>query len=136
MEKNPENMSKCPVTGATREHTVGSSGTKISDWWPNRLKLNILRQHSSLSDPMGKDFNYAREFNSLDYKALKNDLHKLMTSSQDWWPAATPPPVCASLYNASFTPSGRRVWVEKREKCPYNAAASGRMTGNVKNLYS
>ncbi len=87
MEKNPENMSKCPVTGATRNHTVGSSGTKISDWWPNRLKLNILRQHSSLSDPMGKDFNYAREFNSLDYKALKNDLHKLMTSSQDWWPA-------------------------------------------------
>ncbi|MRR22192.1 catalase/peroxidase HPI, partial [bacterium] len=87
MEKNPENMSKCPVTGATRNHTVGSSGTKIGDWWPNRLKLNILRQHSSLSDPMGKDFNYAREFNSLDYKALKNDLHKLMTSSQDWWPA-------------------------------------------------
>jgi catalase-peroxidase len=87
MEKNPENMSKCPVTGATRSHTVGSTGTKISDWWPNRLKLNILRQHSSLSDPMGKDFNYAREFNSLDYKALKNDLHKLMTSSQDWWPA-------------------------------------------------
>jgi catalase-peroxidase len=87
MEKNPENMSKCPVTGATRNHTVGSSGTRISDWWPNRLKLNILRQHSSLSDPMGKDFNYAREFNSLDYKALKNDLHKLMTSSQDWWPA-------------------------------------------------
>ncbi len=87
MEKNPENMSKCPVTGATRNHTVGSSGTKISDWWPNRLKLNILRQHSSLSDPMGKDFNYAREFKSLDYKALKNDLHKLMTSSQDWWPA-------------------------------------------------
>ena len=87
MVKNPENMSKCPVTGATRNHTVGSSGTKISDWWPNRLRLNILRQHSSLSDPMGKDFNYAREFNSLDYKALKNDLHKLMTSSQDWWPA-------------------------------------------------
>ena len=87
MEKNPENMSKCPVTGATRSHTVGSSGPKISDWWPNRLRLNILRQHSSLSDPMGKDFNYAREFNSLDYKALKNDLHKLMTSSQDWWPA-------------------------------------------------
>jgi catalase-peroxidase len=87
MEKNPENMSKCPVTGATREHTVGSSGTKISDWWPNRLRLNNLRQHSSLSDPMGKDFDYAREFNSLDYKALKNDLHKLMTSSQDWWPA-------------------------------------------------
>lgn len=87
MEKKDENMSKCPVTGATRNHTVGSSGTKISDWWPDKLRLNILRQHSSLSDPMGKDFNYAREFNSLDFKALKNDLHELMTSSQEWWPA-------------------------------------------------
>lgn len=87
MEKKDENMGKCPVTGATRNHTVGSSGTKISDWWPDKLRLNILRQHSSLSDPMGKDFNYAQEFNSLDFKALKNDLHELMTRSQDWWPA-------------------------------------------------
>jgi catalase-peroxidase len=87
MEKNSEKLSKCPVTGATQKHSVGSSGTKNRDWWPNQLKLNILRQHSSLSDPMGKDFNYAEEFKSLDLKAIKNDLHKLMTNSQDWWPA-------------------------------------------------
>ncbi len=87
MEKNSEKMSKCPVTGATQKHSVGSSGTKNRDWWPNQLKLNILRQHSSLSNPMGKDFNYAEEFKSLDLKALKKDLHKLMTDSQDWWPA-------------------------------------------------
>jgi catalase-peroxidase len=73
------NNSKCPVTGG--------GGTKNRDWWPNQLKLNILRQHSDKSDPMGKDFNYAEEFNSLDYKAIKEDLKKLMTDSQDWWPA-------------------------------------------------
>jgi catalase-peroxidase len=87
MENNADNMSKCPVTGATRKHSVGSSGTKNPDWWPNQLKLNILRQHSSLSNPMGEDFNYAEEFKSLDLEALKKDLHKLMTDSQDWWPA-------------------------------------------------
>jgi catalase-peroxidase len=69
------------------KHSVGASGTKNRDWWPNQLKLNILRQHSSLSDPMGEDFNYAEEFKSLDYEGLKKDLHKLMTDSQDWWPA-------------------------------------------------
>jgi len=87
MEKNSEKMSKCPVTGATQKHSVGSSGTKNRDWWPNQLKLNILRQHSSLSNPMGKDFNYAEEFKSLDLKGIKKDLHNLMTDSQDWWPA-------------------------------------------------
>ena len=87
MEKNSEKLSKCPVTGATQKHMVGSSGIKNRDWWPNQLKLNILRQHSSLSNPMGKDFNYAEEFKSLDLKALKKDLHRLMTDSQDWWPA-------------------------------------------------
>ncbi|MDX9812331.1 MAG: catalase/peroxidase HPI, partial [Bacteroidales bacterium] len=87
MEKKSEKVSKCPVTGATSMHSAGSAGTKNRDWWPNQLKLNILRQHSSLSDPMGKEFDYAEEFKSLDYKALKNDLHKLMTDSQDWWPA-------------------------------------------------
>ncbi len=87
MEKKSEKESKCPVTGATSMHRAGSAGTKNRDWWPNQLKLNILRQHSSLSDPMGKEFDYAEEFKSLDYKALKNDLHKLMTDSQDWWPA-------------------------------------------------
>ncbi len=80
-------MSKCPVTGATRKHSVGAGGTKNPDWWPNQLKLNILRQHSSLSDPMGEGFNYAEEFKSLNYDALKKDLTKLMTDSQEWWPA-------------------------------------------------
>jgi catalase-peroxidase len=63
------------------------AGTTIQDWWPNRLKLNILRQNSSLSNPMDKDFNYKEAFNSLDYASLKKDLRELMTQSQDWWPA-------------------------------------------------
>ncbi|MBN1184373.1 MAG: catalase/peroxidase HPI [Bacteroidales bacterium] len=87
MEENTQKNSKCPVTGATRKHSVGTGGTKNLDWWPNQLKLNILRQHSSLSNPMEEDFDYAREFKSLDYDALKNDLKKLMTDSQEWWPA-------------------------------------------------
>ncbi len=87
MEQNSEKLSKCPVTGATHKHSVGSSGIKNRDWWPNQLQLNILRQHSSLSNPMDKDFNYAEAFKSLDLKALKTDLQKLMTDSQDWWPA-------------------------------------------------
>ncbi len=86
MENNSDNVSKKPVAGENK-HSVGSGGTKNRDWWPNQLKLNILRQHSSLSNPMGKDFNYAEEFKSLDFKALKKDLHKLMTDSQEWWPA-------------------------------------------------
>ena len=87
MEKSSEKVSKCPVTGATGKHGVGGGGSRNRDWWPNQLKLNILRQHSSLSDPMGEGFDYAKEFNSLDFKALKKDLHKLMTDSQEWWPA-------------------------------------------------
>ena len=87
MEHDSGNISKCPVTGATGKHSIGDSGTKNRDWWPNQLKLNILRQHSSKSDPMGEEFNYIKEFKSLDLKAIKNDLHKLMTDSQDWWPA-------------------------------------------------
>ena len=87
MENHSSNEGKCPVTGAGGRHVAGGAGTKNMDWWPNQLKLNILRQHSSLSDPMGDDFDYAKEFKSLDYKALKSDLYKLMTDSQDWWPA-------------------------------------------------
>jgi catalase-peroxidase len=63
------------------------SGTKNLDWWPNRLNLDILRQHSSKSNPLDEDFNYAQEFNSLDLEALKKDLHELMKNSQEWWPA-------------------------------------------------
>ncbi len=87
MENQSEKISKCPVTGATGKHSMGGGGTKNLDWWPNQLKLNILRQNSSLSNPMDKDFNYAEEFGSLDYKALKKDIQALMTDSQDWWPA-------------------------------------------------
>ncbi|MHB8168993.1 MAG: catalase/peroxidase HPI [Thermoleophilia bacterium] len=67
-------------------HTSGA-GTSIREWWPNQLNLDILRQHSSKSNPMGDDFNYAEEFKSLDFAAVKKDLHDLMTDSQDWWPA-------------------------------------------------
>jgi len=87
MENNTNNTSKSPVTGAMKKQSVGSGGTKNREWWPNQLKLNILRQHFSLSNPVAEDFNYTEEFKSLDYYALKKDLHKLMTDSQDWWPA-------------------------------------------------
>jgi len=87
MDNLPDKSSKCPVTGANGMHSPGVGGTKNRDWWPNQLKLNILRQHSSLSNPMGQEFDYAEEFKSLDYFALKEDLRKLMTDSQDWWPA-------------------------------------------------
>jgi catalase-peroxidase len=87
MENDSNKVSKCPVTGATQKQSVGTTGTKNRDWWPNQLKLNILRQHSPSSDPMGEDFNYAKEFKSLNLEAIKKDLHKLMTDSQDWWPA-------------------------------------------------
>jgi len=87
MENSSDKTGKCPVTGATSKHSVGAGGTKNLDWWPHQLKLNILRQHSAKSNPMGADFDYAEEFKKLDYKALKKDLEKLMTDSQDWWPA-------------------------------------------------
>ena len=87
MENQADNHGRCPVTGATGKHGFGGAGTQNRDWWPNRLKLNILRQNSSLSNPMGNDFNYAAEFKRLDYDALKKDLHALMTDSQEWWPA-------------------------------------------------
>ena len=75
------NESQCPFN-----HVAGG-GTSNQSWWPTQLKLNLLHQHSPKSDPMGPDFDYAREFQSLDLKAVKKDLHELMTRSQDWWPA-------------------------------------------------
>jgi len=78
--------SKCPFHGGAPKKTAGT-GTGNRDWWPNQLKLNILRQHSALSNPMGENFNYAEEFKSLDLNALKKDINALMTDSQDWWPA-------------------------------------------------
>ena len=76
----------CPVAGAGTKHAAGS-GTSIRDWWPNRLNLGILRQHSSLSNPMCEGFSYPEEFKTLDLDAVKKDLVELMTASQDWWPA-------------------------------------------------
>ncbi|MBU2480163.1 MAG: catalase-peroxidase, partial [Proteobacteria bacterium] len=77
---------QCPVTGATHKPTA-ASGTSNREWWPNQLKLNILHQHSSKSNPMGEKFNYAEEFKKLDLAAIKKDLYALMTDSQEWWPA-------------------------------------------------
>ena len=87
MENSSLNIGTCPVTGHVPERSISHDGTKNRDWWPNQLKLNILRQHSSLANPMGKDFNYGKAFKSLDLDELKNDLNKLMTDSQEWWPA-------------------------------------------------
>jgi len=78
--------SKCPVTGKIHKPTADSC-TSNRDWWPNQLNLKILHQNSSMSNPMGKAFNYAEEFKKLDFTALKKDLYALMTDSQDWWPA-------------------------------------------------
>lgn len=76
----------CPFLNGQLQNSAGG-GTTNEDWWPNQLKLNILRQHSELSDPMDPDFDYAEAFSKLDYDALKKDLHNVMTDSQDWWPA-------------------------------------------------
>ncbi|KYQ97230.1 hydroperoxidase [Serratia plymuthica] len=78
--------SKCPFSGGNNK-TLPQRGNSNQDWWPNQLSLEHLHQHSSLSDPMDKDFNYADAFNSLDLAAVKQDLHALMTDSQEWWPA-------------------------------------------------
>ena len=77
---------KCPFSGGNPKQSAGS-GTGNRDWWPNQLKLNILRQNSALSNPMGESFNYAAEFKSLDLDTVKKDIVDLMTTSQDWWPA-------------------------------------------------
>ncbi|WP_027634437.1 catalase/peroxidase HPI [Clostridium hydrogeniformans] len=77
---------KCPMTGRVSKGIAGG-GTTNEYWWPNQLKLNVLRQNSELSNPMSKGFNYAEEFKKLDYYELKSDLYKLMTDSKEWWPA-------------------------------------------------
>jgi len=74
---------QCPVRFAN----TGGGGTRNFDWWPNQLRVNILRQHTQVTNPMGKDFDYAEAFKTIDYEGLKKDLHSLMTDSQSWWHA-------------------------------------------------
>ena len=87
MGNDPNDISKCPFHNGSMKHNTGGGGTRNTDWWPNNLKLNILRQNSPVSNPLGDDFDYAEAFKSLDLDAVKQDLHALMTDSQDWWPA-------------------------------------------------
>ena len=86
MNNNDGNIGQCPFMGGTQKQTAGS-GTSVRDFWPNELKLNILRQNGEASNPMAKDFDYATAFNSIDYAELKKDVNHFMTDSQDWWPA-------------------------------------------------
>ncbi len=85
-EQTSSTESKCPVAGHARSHTLAGARTNV-DWWPNQLDLKTLHQHSPLSNPMDKEFDYAKEFKSLDLDAVIKDLHGLMTTSQEWWPA-------------------------------------------------
>ncbi|MFA9206262.1 MAG: catalase/peroxidase HPI [Burkholderiaceae bacterium] len=87
MENNATPAAKCPFTGASTASKITSAGPRNTDWWPNQLRLNILRQHSSLTNPMDASFNYAEAFKSLDLNEVKKDMFELMTTSQDWWPA-------------------------------------------------
>src|SRR3984957_15730784 len=80
-----KNQSKSTEAKCPFNH--GASAPTNRDWWPNQVSLKALHQHSDLSDPMGKEFDYAREFKTLDLNAVIKDLHALMTDSQDWWPA-------------------------------------------------
>ncbi|MFT4031083.1 MAG: catalase/peroxidase HPI [Siphonobacter sp.] len=80
-------IDKCPFHNGSLSNSAAGGGARNYTWWPDQLKLSILRQHSALSNPMDKDFNYAEAFKTLDLEAVKKDLHNLMTDSQDWWPA-------------------------------------------------
>jgi catalase-peroxidase len=87
VERMNEKVSGCPMSGRANGVAPAGGGRRNKDWWPQILNLNVLRQHSSLSNPMESSYSYAQEFKSLDLNALKKDLHDLMTDNQDWWPA-------------------------------------------------
>ncbi len=87
MDNNQGDINKCPFHNSVKNAPAAGGGTANRDWWPNQLKLNILKQHTTKTNPMDADFDYAKEFASLDYDGLKKDLTDLMTDSQDWWPA-------------------------------------------------
>ena len=105
---------KCPFPGHTPPTTQAfGGGTTNSDWWPNQLRVDLLNQHSEKSDPLGKKFDYREEFKKLDYEALKADLRKLMTDSQDWWPADFGLRAAIRPYGLAWLrhlPHGRRPW--------------------------
>ena len=82
-----DNISKCPIMSGTNAQHTATGSTANQRWWPNLLNLKPLHQNSALSDPMGEDFNYAAEFQTIDLEELKADIEKVMTTSQDWWPA-------------------------------------------------
>src|SRR6204780_1780686 len=84
---SPENQSKNPSSASKCPFNHGASAPTNRDWWPNQVNLKGLHQHPGLSDPLGKEFDYAKAFDSLDLNAVITDLHALMTDSQDWWPA-------------------------------------------------
>ena len=86
-EENVPTDSQCPVMSSAAHRHTAAGALSNRDWWPNQLNLQMLHQHSPLSNPMGKAFNYAEEFKSLDLDALTKDVDALMTDSQDWWPA-------------------------------------------------
>lgn len=87
MENHEKDISKCPFHNGTMQTKIATGGTQNKDWWPERLRVDLLRQHDSKSNPLGADFDYKAAFESLDLNALKEDLKLLMTDSQDWWPA-------------------------------------------------
>src|SRR5690606_7724414 len=87
MEDHKGDISKCPLHNGTMNQPVAGKGTQNKDWWPNKLPIHILKQHSEKMNPTSVDFDYAKEFNTLDLEADKADLKAVMTDSQDWWPA-------------------------------------------------